>query len=230
MRFNVSYNGNGNTGGNTESSIHTYDVDNALTCNGFTRNYTIIYTYNGNGQDNNTEQVTSIFDGWASGADEEKEYDDCQSVRNLTSTNGATVTLYAQWISGSVTLPTPERTGFDFTGWYTSASGEIKIGNGDETYTPTESITLYAQWARTTSVQEIESTEFKIYPNPANDEIFIKSDLPIKKVEIYSITGVLLLFENNFNGKISISTLPQGVYMVKIDTDNDVITQKFVKE
>ena len=72
--------------------------------------------------------------------------------------------------------------------------------------------------------------KLQIYPNPTNDEIFIKSELQIKKVEIYSITGALLLSESNFNEKISLSALAKGVYMVKIYTDNGAVVQKVVKE
>ena len=46
----------------------------------------------------------------------------------------------------SVTLPTPTYSGFSFNGWYTASSGGTLIGNGGATYTPTASITLYAQW------------------------------------------------------------------------------------
>jgi len=54
--------------------------------------------------------------------------------------------------------------------------------------------------------------------------------LRLKKVELYSITGALLLSENNFNEKISLSTLAKGVYMVKVYTDHDTVIQKIVKE
>lgn len=59
-------------------------------------------------------------------------------------------TMYAQWnantSTASVTLPTPTRTGYNFNGWYTAASGGTKIGNAGASYTPTASITIYAQW------------------------------------------------------------------------------------
>ncbi len=80
------------------------------------------------------------------------------------------VTLYAQWtrthytvtynpnsgkvdptshtveVGGSVTLPTPTRSSYTFKGWYTASSGGTKIGDAKASYTPTEDITLYAQW------------------------------------------------------------------------------------
>ena len=67
-----------------------------------------------------------------------------------TYTANAAATLYAQWSSSTstaaVTLPTPSRTGYNFNGWYTAASGGTKVGNAGASYTPTGSVTLYAQW------------------------------------------------------------------------------------
>jgi len=60
-------------------------------------------------------------------------------------------------------------------------------------------------------------------------ELFIKTDLQIERVEIYSITGALLISEK-FKGKISVSTLTQGVYLLKVCTDKGVLIRKFLKE
>jgi len=79
-------------------------------------------------------------------------------------------------------------------------------------------------------IDENRIQKIQIYPNPAHDEIFIKSELPIKKVEIYSTIGALLIREDNFAKKISVSTLLKGVYILKIDTENDTFIQKIVKE
>ena len=79
-------------------------------------------------------------------------------------------------------------------------------------------------------INNIEAGKISIYPNPTQNDIFIKSDLPIEKVEIYSLTGTLLLFENNFNEKISVSALSQGVYLLKVYTDKGVVVSKIVKE
>jgi len=81
-----------------------------------------------------------------------------------------------------------------------------------------------------TGIENISSNQITVYPNPAKDELYIKSELQIKKVEIYSSTGSLLLSDNNFNRKITVSSLPKGIYLVKIYTDNGVVVSKIVKE
>jgi len=103
------------------------------------------------------------------------------------------------------------------------------IGTLDETDLQTET-TVNVTFKPLIGMDENIIQKIKIYPNPTNDEIFIKSELLIVKVEIYSITGALLFSENNFNKKISLSSLSKGVYLVKIYTDSDTMTEKIVKE
>ena len=61
-------------------------------------------------------------------------------------------TGYATSAAATVTLPTPTRSGYIFTGWYTSASGGTKVGGAGESYTPDANITLYAQWGKPCNV------------------------------------------------------------------------------
>ena len=77
-QYTVKFDANGGTGSMSDQS-HTYSVSQALTPNAFTRaGYT--------------------FEGWNTNADGTgTSYTDKQSVSNLSSTDGATITLYAQW-------------------------------------------------------------------------------------------------------------------------------------
>ena len=144
--YTVVYNGNGNTGGSTASSMHTYDVSKNLTANGFTKAYTITYNYNGatGGNSNETSTSTYTFAGWATSASGNKVYDDQASVKNLA-TSG-TFDLYAKWSGGAITLPTPTKTGYTFGGWFTNSGLTASAGAAGASYTATENITLYAKW------------------------------------------------------------------------------------
>ncbi len=77
-------------------------------------------------------------------------YYNCGTIKNLTSVANGTVNLYADWNETSVTLPTPTKNRYTFKGWYTSASGGTKVGDGGDSYIPTSNITLYARWEDTT--------------------------------------------------------------------------------
>jgi uncharacterized repeat protein (TIGR02543 family) len=47
---------------------------------------------------------------------------------------------------GSIVLPTPTRAGYQFLGWFTDQYNGTKVGNGGESYTPTRTRILWAQW------------------------------------------------------------------------------------
>jgi len=81
-----------------------------------------------------------------------------------------------------------------------------------------------------TGVDKTLKNQLSIFPNPAKDEIFIKSESQVEKVEVCSLTGALLLLESNFNGKISMSALPQGVYLLKVYTGKGLVVSKILKE
>lgn len=127
--------------------------------------YTITYNYNGSGAANTTATATTTrsytANGWTtSNGSTSRTYTNEQTI-----TPTGNITLYpcfSQSTSGgSVTLPTPTRTGHTFLGWYTAASGGTKIGAGGATYTPSANITLYAQWSA--NAYTLTVTGFPVY-------------------------------------------------------------------
>lgn len=91
--YNVKFNANGGNGTMNNQSF-TYDTAEALTANSFAREG---YTFLGWSKSSTATTAT---------------YKDKQSVKNLTTTNGGYVTLYAVWQKNSVTPDIPEN---DFT-------------------------------------------------------------------------------------------------------------------
>lgn len=142
ITYTVSYNGNDATSGETVSSSHTYDVAKALTANGFKREFIVTFDYNYSGATATTATAVSNFNGWAKTATGAAEYSDGARVTNLSSTDGDTVILYANWTDSTVKFPTPTRTGYDFSGWYNEAGQKV-----EETTVISEDITLHAQWS-----------------------------------------------------------------------------------
>ena len=110
----------------------------------------------------------------------------------------------------------------------------INVGDGDTItdieYEITEDGIINKSGNNVGIVGAIGIHPIQIFPNPAQSELFIKSDLQIEKVEIYTVVGSLVLSESNFRDKISVSSLPIGFYLLKIYTDNGVVVKKFVKE
>ena len=147
--YTVKFDANGGTGSMSNQNF-TYGTSQNLTANTFTRTG---YT----------------FAGWATSANGNKVYNDKQSVSNLSTTNGAIVTLYAKWTATNYTvtyntnggnsiaqktytietatfdLPTPTRTGYTFAGWYDNenltGNKVTQVAKGS-----TGNKTFYAAW------------------------------------------------------------------------------------
>ena len=76
----------------------------------------------------------------------------------------------------------------------------------------------------------IENKEYTVYPNPANDVIFIKGE-EIQFVEIYNSIGMRVISKNvNASESINIADLACGMYFVRIlDKKGNISTTKIVK-
>lgn len=154
--YTVSYNMNGGTG-SIASQTKTYGVNLTLSSTKPTRastsagSYTVTYNANGgtvgSASASATRTTSYAFSKWNTASNGSgTSYES-----GGTYATNAAATLYAQWNSSTstaaVTLPTPARTGYNFTGWYTAATGGSKAGNAGASYTPSSNITLYAQWS-----------------------------------------------------------------------------------
>lgn len=65
----------------------------------------------------------------------------------------------------------------------------------------------------------VSNNEFiNIYPNPTKDEIFIQTEGVIDNIQLFDIRGSKILTTNEI--EISLSTLPQGIYVVKVFLEN----------
>ena len=139
ITYSVHFDANGGSGTMSSLSL-TYDATRNLTANAFTR-------------------TGYLFAGWSTTSDGPVEYTDGQSVSNLTSEGGATVTLYAQWTPITYTVHFDKnhddatgtmadmtmtydaaqvltanaftREGYGFIGWNTAADGNVVYIDGE---------------------------------------------------------------------------------------------------
>ena len=70
------------------------------------------------------------------------------SVVTYDANGGECSTTSQTYMGAPLTLPTPQRTGYSFNGWYTAATGGTLIGAAGADYTPEKTVTLYAQWTQ----------------------------------------------------------------------------------
>jgi PKD repeat protein len=81
-----------------------------------------------------------------------------------------------------------------------------------------------------TGIDEVEASKIKLYPNPAKDMVHISSELEMTSISIYNYTGQLLnhveLKDSNY--ELNISSFTPGVYSIKINTEESIITKRLI--
>ena len=83
------------------------------------------------------------------------------------------------------------------------------------------------------SIEDIETTSYvNIYPNPVTDILHIDTDIDeVFNVEILSITGQRIFIQNDYNqyDELNISSLPAGIYFIRIFNEKHRTIKKIVK-
>ncbi len=79
-----------------------------------------------------------------------------------------------------------------------------------------------------TFVSEIaKNNEVFVYPNPCATQLFIQSYQPVKLVQVYDVTGKLIL-EQTTQTTLDITTIKDGLYVMMVSTDHGTSMQKIV--
>jgi uncharacterized repeat protein (TIGR02543 family) len=125
-------------------------------------------------------------------------------------------------------LPMPTRTDHTFTEWNTVQDGNGNAYTTATVYTQTDNTTLYAQWTSNSGIEDVESVAVLVYPNPVKNDLYLQSDFPIERVELYSQTGVLVKIETDVMEKIDVSALVEGMYLARIYGGNQVVVRKVI--
>ena len=78
---------------------------------------------------------------------------------------------------------------------------------------------------------EENAATFNIYPNPVSDKLVIETEATIEAVTIYTVTGVMVYSEVDFNNNtIDVTDFANGVYIMKVRTENGEAVQRFIKK
>lgn len=79
-----------------------------------------------------------------------------------------------------------------------------------------------------TSTNSVVNVDFDIYPNPAAATLNIKMNGLPDKIEIYALSGQLMMVDQN-TLIVNIEELQKGIYFIKVYMDGQVGVQEFVK-
>ena len=86
--------------------------------------------------------------------------------------------------------------------------------------------------AGSTAIKPIkEDNSVKVYPNPANNVLYVSGSSEVRNVEVCDLAGRKAIGVNEMAGdKIDVSSLKKGVYLVKVTTDSGTKVMKVIKK
>jgi hypothetical protein len=78
------------------------------------------------------------------------------------------------------------------------------------------------------SINDIVDEHFVLYPNPANDIVYIQNANNMEKIILSNFAGQVLLEQNTIDKRIELNTseFETGIYFVTIFSNNKVSTRK----
>lgn len=89
----------------------------------------------------------------------------------------------------------------------------------------------YSNYNNALSVDdEILAKSLKVYPNPVDQILTIDSEIPLTKVEVYSILGRKVKEINSGFNAIHLNNLSNGIYIIKILSEKGSATRKLIKK
>ena len=84
------------------------------------------------------------------------------------------------------------------------------------------------QWFASLSNESFETTDVKVYPNPATDHVFVSGITSLSKVEIFSLLGAKVFEKTDNEDQMIPIHFEKGLYFVKITSDEKQIVKKII--
>lgn len=83
-----------------------------------------------------------------------------------------------------------------------------------------------------TSVKELTNSKFSVYPNPTTENILVNGVVKGSTLEVVNALGQVVYSSvvDNTNANINVANYNNGLYMVRITNNGEVITNTFVKQ
>lgn len=79
-------------------------------------------------------------------------------------------------------------------------------------------------------VSQNNQNKFNIFPNPTSSNLFIsQNEVNIQKIEIVTMTGITAKTISTPKQEIDLTSLPKGMYLIKIYSNNGLTIKKILK-
>lgn len=69
----------------------------------------------------------------------------------------------------------------------------------------------------------------QVWPNPVSDELHLQSELPVERVVLYDLQGRVVLERQGDVSSLGLTSLPQGLYLLRIESEQGACLRRVVK-
>ncbi len=135
---------------------------------------------------------------------------------------------------GTLTLPSGNVTGLirDYSTDNGTGTSQALWWNASPVYPVLQGdnngVTLWQVAAASGITEQEKALSFQLYPNPCTTELHVLNQQPIIKLEVFNITGHMLI--TSHQSLIDIAALPAGVYFVRVTFAGKTESSKFIKQ
>jgi hypothetical protein len=147
-------------------------------------------------------------------------------------TSSGVVTGFGTYNKGEmVTLKVTPNANYKFLKW--TENGAFLSSETTYSFVAEADRTICANLVNNHGMDEQDREVLSLHPNPANDHLVVECPQPVRRCEIYSITGTLVRAIEEVNSlslEIRVDNLSPGLYLIRITTEGYALTEKFVKQ
>jgi len=121
-----------------------------------------------------------------------------------------------------VTITAIAHEGYDFVSWSDENT------DNPRTFTLLDNIALTAQFAERTAIAPVAEMQVKVYPNPTTGIVNVDAQ-EVQKIELFDLGGRMLRSMGQ-TSSVDLSTLPEGVYYLRITCKDGYRVVKVIKK
>jgi hypothetical protein len=131
-------------------------------------------------------------------------------------------------VNGST--PTAASILYDGDGFYINSTTTIKAIGVKSGYDNSDVVSAsFKNLSQRANENLSNAISVKVYPNPATDYVTVESPAN-STLLLYNSVGMLVYQGIDGNKKVSVASLPSGVYTLQVVSDKGVATQKIIKK
>jgi hypothetical protein len=142
-----------------------------------------------------------------------------QWQKTFGGTNQDGYNTITQQVDGAHSIQQTTDLGYVFAGYSKSNDGDVTVNHGNFDY-------WVVKVGFSTGINQALFENVKVYPNPTSNIVYVNagSNINIKSLSVCNFLGQTL--ETTNESSIDVSQFPQGLYLIKIVTDQGTVVKK----